>query len=59
MAKSFDADFYRVIASEPVVSYILDEASSNVAELETFLNKNIRFQAESGYFIEQFDVVIS
>jgi ribonuclease G len=59
MAKSFDADFYRVIASEPVVSYILDEASSNVAELETFLNKGIRFQAESGYFIEQFDVVIS
>ncbi|MDG4813390.1 ribonuclease G [Hydrogenovibrio sp. 3SP14C1] len=59
MAKSFDAEYYRVIASEPVVSYILDEASGNVAELETFLNKSIRFQAESGYFIEQFDVVIS
>lgn len=59
MAKSFDAEYYRVIASEPVVSYILDEASGNVAELETFLNKSIRFQAEGGYFIEQFDVVIS
>ncbi|PIQ03890.1 MAG: ribonuclease G [Piscirickettsiaceae bacterium CG18_big_fil_WC_8_21_14_2_50_44_103] len=59
MAKSFDADYYRVIASESVVSYILDEASNSVVELESFLNKSIRFQAESGYFIEQFDVVIS
>lgn len=59
MAKSFDADYYRVIACESVVSYILDEASSSVVELENFLKKSIRFQAESGYFIEQFDVVIS
>lgn len=59
MAKSFDADNYRVIAAESVVSFILDEASNSVAELETFLNKSIRFQAEGGYFAEQFDVVIS
>ncbi|KUJ71924.1 ribonuclease G [Thiomicrospira sp. WB1] len=59
MDKSFDARFYRVIASEPVVAYILDEASGSVAELETFLGKSMSFQAESGYFIEQFDVVIS
>ncbi len=59
MAKQFEAKKYRVIASETVVSYILDEASGRVAELETFLDKTIRFQAESGYFVEQFDVVIS
>ncbi|GAB6035378.1 ribonuclease G [Galenea microaerophila] len=58
MAKSFDADSYRVIASEPVVNYILDEESSAVAELEAFLDKSIRFQAESSYTAEQYDVVM-
>jgi len=58
MAKSFDAQTYRVIASEPVVSYILDEESTAVAELEAFLDKSIRFQAESGYTAEQYDVVM-
>lgn len=58
MAKSFEANKYRVIAAESVVSYILDEASSSVAELESFLNKSIRFQAESSYFAEQYDVVM-
>ena len=59
MDKSFDAQFYRVIASEPVVAYILDEASNSVAELEAFLGKSMSFQSESGYFIEHFDVVIA
>ncbi len=58
MARSFDADKYRVIAAETVVSYILDEVSSSVAELESFLNKSIRFQAEASYFSEQYDVVM-
>lgn len=58
MARSFDADKYRVIAAETVVSYILDEASSSVAELESFLNKSIRFQAEGSYYAEQYDVVM-
>lgn len=59
MAKSFDAPNYRVIAAEDVVSFILDEASAQVAELENFIQKNVRFQAESCYFSEQFDVVMS
>jgi len=59
MAKSFDAPSYRVIASEDVVSFILDEASAQVAELENFIDKSVRFQAESCYFSEQFDVVMS
>ncbi|WP_019557734.1 ribonuclease G [Thiomicrorhabdus arctica] len=58
MARSFEADNYRVIAAEVVVSRIMDEESSNVAELESFLNKSIRFQAESTYAPEQFDVVM-
>ncbi|WP_319381762.1 ribonuclease G [Thiomicrorhabdus sp.] len=58
MARSFDAQTYRVIAAETVVSRIMDEESSSVAELEGFLNKSIRFQAESTYAAEQFDVVM-
>jgi len=58
MARSFDASKYRVIAAEEVVSRIMDEESSSVAELESFLNKSIRFQAESAYATEQFDVVM-
>ena len=58
MARSFDAEKYRVIASESVVSRIMDEESSSVAELEAFINKSIRFQAESTYAAEQFDVVM-
>ena len=59
VAKQFNANAYRVIAAESVVNYILDEVSGSVAELETFLNKSIRFQAESSYFVEQYDVVMS
>lgn len=58
MARSFDAEKYRVIAAESVVSRIMDEESSSVAELEAFLDKGIRFQAESSYAAEQFDVVL-
>lgn len=58
MARSFDANKYRVIAAESVVSRIMDEESSSVAELEGFLKKSIRFQAESTYAAEQFDVVM-
>lgn len=59
MVKQFEANKYRVIAAESVVSYILDEASIQVAELETFLRKDVSFQAETGYLPEQFDVVMS
>ncbi|QCU90696.1 ribonuclease G [Thiomicrorhabdus sediminis] len=58
MARSFNASKYRVIAAEAVVSRIMDEESSSVAELEAFLKKSIRFQAESSYAQEQFDVVM-
>ncbi|VAW46898.1 Ribonuclease G [hydrothermal vent metagenome] len=58
MARSFEGEKYRVIASESVVARILDEESDSVAELEEFLKKSIRFQAESSYSAEQFDVVM-
>ncbi len=58
MARQYDADEYRVIASEPVVSYIMDEESDSVAELESFIGRNISFQAEATYPPEAFDVVM-
>ncbi|WP_029934300.1 ribonuclease G [Thiomicrospira pelophila] len=58
MDKSFNADKYRVIAAESVVARIMDEESDAVASLEAFLNKSIRFQAESSYPPEYFDVVM-
>jgi ribonuclease G len=47
-----------VIASPKVVGRITDEESAAVAELEEFLGKSIRFQADAQYLQEQFDVVL-
>ena len=47
-----------VIASPKVVARITDEESTAVAELEEFLGKSIRFQADDQYLQEQFDVVL-
>jgi len=57
-ARLFDAEQFRVIASDRVVHRIEDEESDAVAELETFIGKPIHFQAEPLYPIEQFDVVM-
>ena len=36
----------------------MDEESAAVAELEAFVGKTIRFQAEEQYSQEQYDVVL-
>ena len=56
-AKAYEADKIMVIASQSVVDRLLDEESSNVADLEEFLQRIIKFQVESLYSQEQFDVV--
>src|SRR5690625_4074246 len=56
--RQFDAEQLLVIASPPVVTRITDEESAAVAELEEFLGKSIRFQADEQYPQEQFDVVL-
>ncbi|HIQ40344.1 MAG TPA: ribonuclease G [Sulfurivirga caldicuralii] len=58
MARQFDVQQYRVIASEAVVSYIMDEESDSVAELEAFINCSVSFQAEATYPPEAYDVVM-
>jgi len=56
--RQFDAERLLVIASPKVVARITEEESNAVAELEEFLGKSIRFQAETQYMQEQFDVVL-
>lgn len=56
--RAYDTDSYLVLAAEAVVDMLLDEASDHVAELEAFIGKTIRFQTETMYSPEQFDVVL-
>jgi ribonuclease G len=56
--RQFEAARLLVIASPKVVTRITDEESAAVAELEEFLGKTIRFQADEQYTQEQFDVVL-
>ncbi|HEY4529257.1 MAG TPA: ribonuclease G [Luteimonas sp.] len=56
--RQFDAERLLVIASPKVVARITEEESAAVAELEEFLGKTIRFQADAQYLQEQFDVVL-
>ncbi|MBA1146071.1 ribonuclease G [Ectothiorhodospiraceae bacterium WFHF3C12] len=57
-ARQFDADQLLVLASQEVVDLLLDEESDSFAELEEFIGRPIRFQAEPLYTQEQFDVVL-
>ncbi|TVQ68809.1 MAG: ribonuclease G [Oceanospirillales bacterium] len=56
--RAYDTQSYLVVAAVSVVNYLLDEASDHLAELEAFIGKTIRFQAETLYTPEQFDVVL-
>ncbi|MFT4256176.1 MAG: ribonuclease G [Pseudoxanthomonas sp.] len=56
--RQFEAARLLVVASPKVVARITDEESPAVAELEEFLGKSIRFQADDQYLQEQFDVVL-
>ena len=56
--RAYNNDRYLVLASQQVVDRLLDEESSNVADLEEFIGKPIRFQVEPIYSQEQFDVIL-
>ena len=47
-----------VLASNEVVAMLLDEEADMLAELEIFLDVQIKFRAEAGYNQEQYDVVL-
>ncbi|MCE2944822.1 MAG: ribonuclease G [Lysobacteraceae bacterium] len=56
--RQFEAERLLVIAAPTVVTRITEEESAAVAELEEFLGKSIRFQADEQYGQEQYDVVL-
>ena len=57
-ARQFDVQQFLVLASQEVVDVLLDEESTSLAELETFIAKPIKLQVEALYGQEQFDVVL-
>lgn len=57
-ARQYTAQEFLVLASQEVVDLMLDEESTSIAELEEFIGRSIRFQAEALYTQEQFDVVL-
>jgi len=57
-ARAFDAQKFLVLASQEVVDQLLDEESTSIAALEEFIGKPIKFQVETLYTQEQFDVVL-
>lgn len=56
--RAYEMQSFLVIGSQSVVDRLLDEESANVADLEEFIEKTIRFQVETLYTQEQFDVVL-
>ncbi|MBL4712440.1 MAG: ribonuclease G [Gammaproteobacteria bacterium] len=57
-ARLFEAKELLILAATDVVDLLVDEESSSLAELEGFIGIPIRFQVESLYTQEQYDVVI-
>lgn len=57
-ARQFEAKQLLVLAAQEVVDVLLDEESASVAQLEEFIGRPIKLQAESLYTQEQFDVVL-
>jgi ribonuclease G len=48
-----------ILASQGVVDRLLDEEAASIGELSTALGAPIRFQVETSYGQEQFDVVMT
>lgn len=57
-ARAYEAQGIMVIASTAVTDCLQDVEANSVAELEVFVGKPIKVQAESQYAQEQFDVVL-
>jgi len=56
--RQFEASQLLVIAAPKVVARVMEEESAAVVELEEFLGKSIRFQADEQCQQEQYDVVL-
>jgi len=54
-----EASVYMVIASQEVIDRLLDEESSNLADLQEFIGAPIQLQVEATYFQENYDIVLT
>jgi len=57
-ARQFDAQTFLILAAQEVIDLMVDEESSSIAELEEFIGKPIKFQVETQYTQELYDVVL-
>ncbi len=57
-ARAYETKSFLVLASQEIVDRMADEESASVAQLEVQIGKSIKFQVESLYTQEQFDVVL-
>ena len=57
-ARAYENDVLMVLAAQSVVDRLLDEESANLADLEEFIGKTIRFRVEPTYSQEHFDIVL-
>ncbi|MYM64940.1 ribonuclease G [Pseudomaricurvus sp. HS19] len=57
-ARAYNNEKFLVLASQVVIDRLLDEESSNVADLEEFISCTIQFQVESIYTQEQYDIIL-
>jgi ribonuclease G len=57
-AKQYETTQFLVLAPQDIIDRFNDEDSTNLAELEQFIEKPILFQCETQYNREQFNVVL-
>ncbi|QGX41805.1 ribonuclease G [Permianibacter aggregans] len=57
-ARAYDAQGIMVLASTAVINALQDGEANSIAELELFIGRPIKLQAEPLYAQEQFDVVL-
>jgi len=57
-SRQFNANEFRILASQQVIDLFLDEESQSLAQLGDFIAKPIRLQVEESYTQEQYDVII-
>ncbi|SEF82520.1 ribonuclease G [Nitrosomonas ureae] len=57
-SRQFDANEFRILASQQVIDLFLDEESQSLAQLGDFIAKPISLQIEESYSQEQYDVIL-
>jgi ribonuclease G len=57
-ARQFNAPEYRILASQPVIDFFLDEESQALAMVSDTIGKPVSLQVETVYNQEQYDIIL-